>query len=120
MQSVGEQAAEEGMDASLSPEFAGWCKARLRELRGGDDDLFLVQFLMTVASNAEVAEYLTQALGKTAAVSAFSNEFIKWVALSSKDPSSKLPLPWKFKRRAVSAFSNEFIKWAAFSNDFIK
>ena len=65
------------MDASLSPEFAGWCKARLRELRNGDDDLFLVQFLMTVASNAEVAEYLTQALGKTAAVSAFSNEFIK-------------------------------------------
>lgn len=67
----------DGIEAPLSPEFASWCKAQLRALRNGDDDLTLVQFLMTVGSNAEVAEYLTEYLGRTPAVSAFSNEFIK-------------------------------------------
>lgn len=67
---------QDGLDVNLGPEFAAWCRGRLKELRG-DDDLTLVQFLMTVASNAEIAEYLTEYLGRTAAVSAFSNEFIK-------------------------------------------
>ena len=67
---------EAGFD-SLSPEFANWCKTHLRQLRNGLDDLTLVQYLMTVSSNAEVAETLTDYLGKTPAVSAFSNEFIK-------------------------------------------
>lgn len=68
--------SEDGFD-SLSPEFANWCKVHLRQLRNGEDDLTLVQYLMTVSSNAEVAEYMTEYLGKTPAVSAFSNEFIK-------------------------------------------
>ena len=69
-------APEPEMEMLLSPEFDLWCKAKLRELRG-DDDMTLMHFLMTVSSNAEVAEYMTEILGRTAAVSAFANEFIK-------------------------------------------
>ena len=64
-------------ESSLSPEFAEWCRSRLRDLRNGDDDLNLILFLMTVGSNAEIAEYMTQFFGRTSAVAAFSNEFIK-------------------------------------------
>lgn len=82
MQVSNDTQAEDGFE-SLSPEFANWCKIHLRQLRDGDDDLTLVQYLMTVASNAEVAEYMTEYLGKTAAVSAFSNEFIKYALIMS-------------------------------------
>ena len=64
-------------EGSLSPEFADWCRSKLRELRNGDDDLNLILFLMTVGSNTDVADYMTQFFGKTSAVAAFSNEFIK-------------------------------------------
>jgi len=43
-------------------------------MRGG---CLQVQYLMTVASNAEIVDYMQHFLGRTAAVSAFSNEFIK-------------------------------------------
>lgn len=76
MQVVVDISPEDGFD-SLSPEFANWCKIQLRKLRNGEDDLTLVQYLMTVPSNTEIAEYMTEYLGKTAAVSTFSNEFIK-------------------------------------------
>ena len=75
MQAAVDTSGEDGFD-SLSPEFANWCKIHLRKLRNGDDDLTLVQYLMTVSSNAEIAEYMTEYLGKTPAVSTFSKEFI--------------------------------------------
>ena len=62
---------------SLSPEFASWCRSKLREFGKGPDDFNLILFLMTLGSNADVADYVTQFFGKTSAVSAFSNEFIK-------------------------------------------
>ena len=52
-------------------------RARLRELRSGDDDMALVYFLMTLQSTGEVAEYISHFLGQTSAVSQFSAEFIK-------------------------------------------
>ena len=64
-------------ESSLSPEFAAWCRSKLKEFGKAADDLNLILFLMTVGSNTDVADYMTQFFGKTSAVAAFSNEFIK-------------------------------------------
>lgn len=43
----------------------------------GQDDLTLVQFLLSCASTGEVAEYISAYLGKSAEVSKFTSEFLK-------------------------------------------
>jgi hypothetical protein len=40
----------------LSPEFASWCRAQMLVLQG-NDDLTMVELLMSTDSNSEVAEY---------------------------------------------------------------
>lgn len=40
----------------LSPAFAQWCKGQMQQLNG-NDDMTMVEFLMGLTSNSEIAEY---------------------------------------------------------------
>ncbi|KAL6780495.1 hypothetical protein ACKKBF_B12905 [Auxenochlorella protothecoides x Auxenochlorella symbiontica] len=74
----GTPAAAEATDdrpSSLSAPFRAWCREQLIAV-GSTPDLALCEFLMTVDSNSEAAEYLTLYLGKTEAVSKFAAEFM--------------------------------------------
>ncbi|CAG9462884.1 unnamed protein product [Pedinophyceae sp. YPF-701] len=66
----------EGNSLGLSRPFEAWCRRELEELTGSRD-LALVEVLMTVGSNGEVADYCTMALGKSVRVSTFTAEFIR-------------------------------------------
>ncbi|KDD72053.1 hypothetical protein H632_c3941p0 [Helicosporidium sp. ATCC 50920] len=65
-------AAEE---SRLTGPFRAWCEGQL-SLLGGRADISLCEFLLTVGSNSEVAEYITAYLGASPAVSRFSTEFM--------------------------------------------
>lgn len=55
--------------AQRSPAFIQWCREQMIELRN-DPDLSLVEFLLSVTSSGEVADYTEMYLGKSAKVRA--------------------------------------------------
>ena len=57
-----------------------WAQGQMRQLRrDGQSDITLVKWLMTQKSRADVVEYVHMYLGASAATSAFTDEFLKWV-----------------------------------------
>lgn len=61
--------------SSLSPEFRDWCHAELLDITGSSD-LSLVEFLMTLASRSEVAEYIQLYLGQSERIASFTASFL--------------------------------------------
>lgn len=49
-----------GLD--LSPAFAGWCRSQM-QLLNGNDDMTMIEFLMGLTSNSEIAEYCQMVWG---------------------------------------------------------
>lgn len=66
----------DGGSSSLAGPFRLWCMEQMQELTGSRD-VTLCEFLMTVESNSEVAEYVSTYLGATATAAKFSAEFLK-------------------------------------------
>jgi flagellar biosynthesis component FlhA len=66
----------DGKQVSLSPEFTAWCQDQMKNLTGSDD-ITLCEFLMTVDSNSEVADYVAAYLGTAPGAATFSAEFLK-------------------------------------------
>ena len=66
----------DGKQVSLSPDFTVWCQDQMRKLTGSDD-ITLCEFLMTVDSNSEVADYVAAYLGTAPGAATFSAEFLK-------------------------------------------
>eukprot|EP00890_Picochlorum_soloecismus_P003479 jgi/Picsp_1/4131/NSC_01640-R1_gyf domain-containing protein len=66
----------DGKQVSLSPEFTVWCQDQMKNLTGSED-ITLCEFLMTVDSNSEVADYVAAYLGTAPGAATFSAEFIK-------------------------------------------
>ncbi|WPT17711.1 hypothetical protein PSENEW3_00005713 [Picochlorum sp. SENEW3] len=60
----------------LTGEFRTWCMEQMKTLTGSED-VTLCEFLMTVESNSEVADYVAAYLGATAAAATFSSEFLR-------------------------------------------
>jgi len=65
-----------GESHPLTGEFREWCMEQMQALTGSSD-VTLCEFLMTVESNSEVADYVAAYLGATPAVATFSSEFLK-------------------------------------------
>ena len=65
----------DGSGRQLSPDFRDWCRSQLLDLTGSTD-LALIEFLMTLASRSEVAEYVQLYLGTSERVAAFTTEFL--------------------------------------------
>ena len=55
--------------------FNDWCKEQMLALNGSDD-ITLLEFCATLASPAEVNDYISTYLGSSAAVSSFTREFL--------------------------------------------
>uniref|UniRef100_A0A7S1SLK9 GYF domain-containing protein n=1 Tax=Tetraselmis chuii TaxID=63592 RepID=A0A7S1SLK9_9CHLO len=87
--------------AARSPAFIDWCKEQMQALTG-KTDLTLIEFLLTLASGGEVAEYTQMYLGSSAKVSAFTAEFIrrKYADIKAGGSSSK-----KAKKKAAQAIA---------------
>lgn len=66
----------DGKQVSLSPEFTVWCQDQMKNLTGSED-ITLCEFLMTVDSNSEVADYVAAYLGTAPGAATFSAEFLK-------------------------------------------
>jgi len=60
----------------MSKEFEEWCKMHLEKLAGSPDTT-LVEFLMTVDSEAEIREHLYTYLGKSDEVKEFASGFLQ-------------------------------------------
>jgi len=71
---IEDDAPSEG--SALSAAFRVWCADQMEKLIGSRD-VTLCEFLMTVESNSEVAEYVATYLGGTPASATFSAEFLK-------------------------------------------
>ena len=65
-----------GESHPLTGEFREWCIEQMKTLTGSSD-VTLCEFLMTVESNSEVADYVAAYLGTTPAVATFSSDFLK-------------------------------------------
>eukprot|EP01026_Neomeris_dumetosa_P048415 TRINITY_DN4190_c0_g1_i3.p1 TRINITY_DN4190_c0_g1~~TRINITY_DN4190_c0_g1_i3.p1 ORF type:complete len:202 (-),score=42.69 TRINITY_DN4190_c0_g1_i3:176-781(-) len=105
MQKVGKDGGnDEGQEGTglLNDEFKSWCRQKMLEL-SGNDDLTLIEFLLTVQSNSEVAEYCSEYLGKEPKVSAFVSEFLKRRALDQQSQGDKKTRKGKKKRGKKSA-----------------
>lgn len=61
---------------NFSAGFRDFCRGKIRELTGSED-LTLVEFLLTLNSSSETAEYIELYLGKTPQAAAFTTEFLK-------------------------------------------
>uniref|UniRef100_A0A7S3XB28 GYF domain-containing protein n=1 Tax=Picocystis salinarum TaxID=88271 RepID=A0A7S3XB28_9CHLO len=68
--------AEPTLGHSISAEFFNWCKEQSLKLTGSDD-MTLIDFLLGLQSSGEIAEYIQVYLGKSAAVSSFTAEFVR-------------------------------------------
>lgn len=60
----------------LSGQFRSWCADQMEKL-AGNRDLTLCEFLMSVESNSEVAEYVATYLGENPSAATFTAEFLK-------------------------------------------
>ena len=78
MAASGAQSAPHGASPGKKPKvtFQSWCAEQMLAITGSDD-ITLLEFCATLASPAEVNEYLQTYLGSTAEVSAFTREFLK-------------------------------------------
>lgn len=84
-------AADSGIGPGLSAFSAGfvsWCRGKMVELQGSGD-LTLCEFLVTLGSNVEVADYVTLYLGNTPQSAAFTAEFLKRKLAESAGVKSK-------------------------------
>jgi len=72
----------------MTPEFRDWCESQMSKLTG-DDDLTLIEFLMSLDSSGEIAEYIKTYLGATPVVSSFITEFIRRKAKESTKKAIK-------------------------------
>mmetsp|Transcript_3688 Transcript_3688/g.10614 ORF Transcript_3688/g.10614 Transcript_3688/m.10614 type:complete len:1238 (-) Transcript_3688:60-3773(-) len=71
--------SEQSALAQRSPAFIEWCREQMQELTG-KPDLTLIEFLLSVTTNGEVADYTAMYLGNknsAAKVSTFTAEFIR-------------------------------------------
>ena len=73
---VGPTSANNGGSGLLSGLFKEWCSEQMKSLQG-TEDVALCEFLMSLESNSEAAEYVTLYLGSSSQVSAFCAEFLK-------------------------------------------
>lgn len=96
------QAAEEGHP--LVGDFRAWCAEQMAVLTGSTD-VTLCEFLMTVESNSEIADYVAAYLGTKPAAATFSTEFIKrkLVEMASGKKSRKARAKARAKAAAAAA-----------------
>jgi len=73
---VGPTSANGEGSGVLSGPFKEWCSEQMKSLQG-TEDVALCEFLMSLESNSEAAEYVTLYLGSSPQVSAFCTEFLK-------------------------------------------
>ena len=66
----------------MTPEFRDWCQSQMGKLTG-DEDLTLIELLMSRESSGEIADYVKVYLGETPLVSSFTAEFIRRKAKES-------------------------------------
>ncbi|KAL4426106.1 hypothetical protein ABPG77_002692 [Micractinium sp. CCAP 211/92] len=97
---VAEAMGETGSSA-LAGAFRVWCQEQMRELTGSAD-VTLCEFLLTVESNSELAEYCTLYLGSSPAVARFAAEFMKR-KLAEAAAASKSSRSRKSKAKAAAA-----------------
>lgn len=88
----------------LAGEFRTWCTEQMKALTGSAD-VTLCEFLMTVESNSEIADYIAAYLGSAPAVATFSSEFIKrkLVELANGKKSRKARAKARAKAAAAAA-----------------
>ena len=89
---------------TLAGEFRTWCAEQMNVFTGSTD-VTLCEFLMTVESNSEIADYIATYLGTTPAVATFSAEFIKrkLVELATGKKSRKARAKARAKAAAAAA-----------------
>ena len=87
---------------SLTGEFRSWCMEQMKTLTGSED-VTLCEFLMTVESNSEVADYVAAYLGATAAAATFSSEFLRRKLAELAAGTSKKSRKARAKARAKAA-----------------
>lgn len=86
----------------LTGEFRSWCMEQMKTLTGSED-VTLCEFLMTVESNSEVADYVAAYLGATAAAATFSSEFLRRKLAELAAGTSKKSRKARAKARAKAA-----------------
>lgn len=93
-----------GHGHTLTGEFRAWCAEQMNVLTGSTD-VTLCEFLMSVESNSEIADYIATYLGTTPAVATFSAEFIKrkLVELATGKKSRKARAKARAKAAAAAA-----------------
>ncbi|KAF8061160.1 VAMP713 [Scenedesmus sp. PABB004] len=75
-----------GGGLALSAPFAAWCRGQMQGLNG-NTDMTMVELLMGLTSNSEIAEYCQMVWGNKPGVSTFVSEFVKRkVAEQSRKP----------------------------------
>ena len=70
-------------EATMSAEFESWCRKQMMILTGSED-MTLMQFLMSLVSPGEIAEYIREYLGEKPSISSFTAEFIKRKAVDAQ------------------------------------
>ncbi len=99
---AGESGAGDSTGSSaLSGPFRSWCVEQMQELTGSTD-VTLCEFLMTVESNSEVAEYVSTYLGATPTAAKFTAEFLK-LKLAEQASSGKKSRKARAKANAAAA-----------------
>lgn len=89
---------------ALAGEFREWCEQQMKSLTGSEE-VTLCEFLMSVESNSEVADYIAAYLGATPAAASFSAEFLrrKLAALAAGSGKKSRKARAKARARAAAA-----------------
>lgn len=87
--------------SALCGPFRSWCVEQMQELTNSSD-VTLCEFLMTVESNSEVAEYVSTYLGATPTAAKFTAEFLKR-KLAEQASTGKKSRKARAKANAVAA-----------------
>jgi hypothetical protein len=87
--------------SALCGPFRSWCVEQMQELTNSSD-VTLCEFLMTVESNSEVAEYVSTYLGATPTAAKFTAEFLK-LKLAEQASTGKKSRKARAKANAVAA-----------------
>jgi hypothetical protein len=98
---AGESAGDGSSSSALSVPFRSWCVEQMQDLTGSTD-VTLCEFLMTVESNSEVAEYVSTYLGATPTAAKFTAEFLK-LKLAEQASTGKKSRKARAKANAAAA-----------------
>lgn len=93
---------DSGEGSVLTGAFRMWCAEQMQQLMGSRD-VTLCEFLMTLESNFEVAEYVATYMGETPAAATFSSEFLKRKLAEQASSSGKKSRKARAKANAAAA-----------------